>query len=55
MADSNEILKVRGLNVLILRYFLIYFGSGVKKAVSRIDVWTSNQKFFNLTLKSKQF
>ena len=33
MADSNEILKVRGLNVLILRYFLIYFGSGVKKAV----------------------
>ena len=31
MADSNEILKVRGLNALILKYFLIYFGSGVKK------------------------
>ena len=31
MADSNDILKVRGLNVLILKYFLNYFGSGVKK------------------------
>ena len=27
MADSNEILKVRRLNVSILKYFFIYFSS----------------------------